>query len=529
VATALLRKVYGLSKQILPAASADKIDILLQKAQRVLDNQDVEALHRQSFPGSKVMDTGDDFVRQLFGAYYGKYFSNDIVPGKTIAHAQSWVPFYPQSTDVILYNFFGRNYGIRDPIYYRFILISDSKPVRLFTQVLAQDAVWKVDFSRFGEAMTLPPYATVLIQAFHPRIKTLGNQLRYLVLYRNPRHGIQCGVHSMLSSTTGIESMIQPALRSYAPERSKTYYFTPAVSHELMENSPLLPGGTLAQKTIPGKRAGLGYLITEDAEGYPTGVWHDGPTSHRVPLIHPPQKLGPCKTAFSVPNFAVHAPVLFVSGHQIGFSAQLLHFKAFDLKNKLIAEKSLQVKEETCTVDLREVFKTDNLQGLINVEIDYHHDYGEFASLPACFVHIYYRSAHGFGDQVHSLSTFGYSNDVKAKLKSYRCRKFAPLLVEPGLKFLYSVVNVGSAKPNGDTLVKLRVLTDTSGEVVLKLAVPEQGIATISGEELLAALKGDIQKAAIVFLEHETTNFTASYFFINENNTHLGVDHFTGG
>ncbi len=276
---------------------------------------------------------------------------------------------------------------------------------------------------------------------------------------------------------------------------------------------------------IPGSGA---YITLENTSGSPIAVWHDGSTTHLEESFSSIKNLGKCKTAFSIPDFSVHAPIVFVSTSQVGFKVDRIRFEAYRDNVELLAQEDVLISSDNDSVDLQEVFAKYKISGLVSVVATFSRDLSEFKSMPACYLHLFYRSGSMYGDQVHSHFTVGYKNDPFPRFGSYRCRKSAPFINDDRLSFIYSIVNVGGIGPNPDNLIKVRILTDTGAERVVHHTLPENGIYHIFGHEILKAIEHEIKRAAIVQLEHETTNFNASWFVLENKSNHLGVDHFSG-
>lgn len=521
---------FQLIKKTIPPRLKDRLATKFLGHSKIFDPNEIRTFQLNQSSHNRLV-SNKDFLPNLFNAFYGNIDANCLVPDADLSCAQSFVPYYKGLTNLVLYNFFSRNYGIRDPILYRFVALNRSNPVFMFNKILAADQVVLLgDVMGDFENKKLPEHGSILVQAFHPRIKTPADQLRFLAIYHGVNEGVVSGIHSMQLPLNGIGSKWDPSFRSYGFSNVPAYISTCLNVHEAIstrsEDRDHILSRLYSKRSLIGQNA---YLTLEKEGRVPLTIWHDGPVAHSVGAARNKKKLGPCRTAFFVPDFEFHAPILFFSESQIGFQPDKITISAFDEKQNLFAAVETHLKTAVSTVDLKTLFSSHPLSGGISFVVDFKRDMGEFEKPPQCYIHIYYRSKDDWGDQVHSDSTIGYKNDPLKKPKSYRCRKFAPFIKSPQLKFIYSVINVGGFQPNADASVNIRIISDKKVERVVRFEVPAEGIATIDAELLMKAIDYQIDRAAIVQLEHETTNFNGMWFCIDQKTHHLGVDHFTGG
>ncbi|PIQ85215.1 MAG: hypothetical protein COV74_09660 [Candidatus Omnitrophica bacterium CG11_big_fil_rev_8_21_14_0_20_45_26] len=507
-------------------------DFLLKsgRRERVFDPAEITQFHLQSHPQAQLV-LPQQLTPCLFQAYYGQVDAQTIVPNENTPCAHSFVPYFCGTTYPILYNFFARNYGIRDPILYRFIILNEGHPVWLSQKIIAADTVFLFDDPGLSEK-TLPPYGVLLVQAFHPRIKTIANQLRYFGCYLNENRTIVSGVHSLPPPLHGVSKTLKPSYRSFGPIDAKIFYHT--CRNSMVPASGMTHNGNhLVPLSVSTKLIGnTGFMtIHSTDETCPSSIWHEGPTDNRVTeKKNGAKQIYPLQTAFAVPDFKTHAPLILIQASQIGFQPSEVEIKALDNQNQPLSSKIIKIQESQTTIDLMEVFSDAPLNGLINFIVDFKRNRGEFEKNPACYLHLYYRTGKAYADQVHSHFSIGYANDPLRKPKSYRCRKFAPITKNLGLKHLYSIIGVGGKTNLGENMyVYLRILTDTRAERVLKIALKPQGVTNISGEKILESINNDIDRVGIVQLEYDDTNYNASWFALSEKSGHLCVDHFTGG
>lgn len=471
----------------------------------------------------------DRLLPSLFKVYYAGDDPNSIVPDKDVASAASFVPYYRGFTSVVLFNFFKSNYGIRDPILYRYSIFSGREVVWCKQFLLAADRVMNIP-DPAATVDSLPEHGNLIIEAFHPRISIPTKELRYFAIYRDLQQGSVAGSHSLGLGREGLPRLMQPSFRGFGDRDSSYFHHSAIANHVPLTVRGNSGTGALAKLLSYSGVVAHGYMTRESPSGCPTTIWHEGPTPHFISGIDSERKVGACYTAFFIPDFKLHAPLVLVSSSQIGFLPKriTIHLIAEDAQS--IARKEVSIETDNATVDLMNEFRDRDLAGSINVIIEFDRDIGEFPSLPTTYVHLYYRSPQGLGDQVHSHSTVGYRDDPFRKYKSYRCRKFAPFLKDKQLEFIYSVINViPGIRALHDDSIRVRIFTDSGSEVVLNRKLSLAGITNIRGAELFANLPVEINSAAIVQFEHETTNFNGSWYAIDKSSGHLGVDHFTGG
>ena len=236
----------------------------------------------------------------------------------------------------------------------------------------------------------------------------------------------------------------------------------------------------------------------------------------------------PCVTAFYVPDFRLNAPLINVNDNEIGFPTKSFLLRAYRESGELIAEKSVKLNDGESGFDLAKVFEDERMEGAVYFVADFMRDQSEFTQRPPCYLHLYYQRGDLLADQVHTQYSYGYENDALAQLKSYRCLKMAPLFKE--FRSLYCLVTAGGSGTNPDNAITLRVFTDSGTEHVFNkypLRIGN-GLSTIHGDDLIKEIGSYIHEAAVVWFEHQTTNFNGNWFAIDRKTGHLATDHFSG-
>lgn len=467
------------------------------------------------------------WTKTLFETWYSKRDANLMLPSEDIGVAESWVHFRRDKTRLLIYNFFERNYGIRDPILYRVSVFGADGSVEATEQFLM--APGEIRFlARVCDGSRLPEEGSLVVQAFHPRIKVMGNQLRYFVFYGSGLD-LNCGVHSLGIPESRILKKMGPGHRNVADSRSTiaASLTNPRVPMRPKPNGHSEAGLEEVEFTTPVESQVL--YLRENASGVPLGVWHDGQIPHFVKPAETARKVANGKTGFFVPSFEKHAPIVSVSPSQVGFESGAMAISVCDGDGRELAKSSVPLKNGYGFVDLKEVFAGAGITGPVSVVCEFDRDIGEFADSPVLYVHLYYRSAGEIADQVHSHFSVGYATAPNAHAKSYRCLKFAPFIKDENLEFFYSIHNIGGSGSNVDTEIFVRVMTDTGFEKRFRWPAPADRITFVSQRELLKGIESEIERCAIVQYEHATTNFNGSWHFVNHRTGCMGTDHFTGG
>jgi hypothetical protein len=474
------------------------------------------------------------FLAEIYSAFYGTKSPGDLqamLPGTDILSIRSYIPYVRGRTKTVIFNFLKNNYGIKDPILIRLSIVSVDEVHYCRQFVLPANAVEMFD-DPFKDTRSdeIPENALLVVEAFHPRIHTTERQFRFVGIYRNEDAGTVCCVHSMPIPAKAHQRPEAPGSRSVG--HSDPVQFYSSLSHPAagLLTSPENQVAAL-HPLKSGKAMSAGYVVMLDNAGNPCGIWHDDLTSHSVTRFSGAQAMkNRIVQAFFVPDFQSCAPILLFSEKQLSFRPATVTLKASDEAGTLLATYDIPLSHAFETVDLAQVFADNRLEGGINFTIDFNEDAASFNRSPTAYVHIYYRSRTGFADQVHSHMSFGHSNDPDPKPRPYRCRKFAPLLKDQTLESYFSIVNIGGNGPNKDVDLRLRVFTDKGNEYVFDFNVPADQITNIRASEVLARLSPDsVDVAGVVQIEHETTNFNASWYLQDVRTNHLGVDHFTGG
>lgn len=524
-----MKKMEMVSK-VIGKSNAEKLAVKFFKACPGYNPKLTEEQYLKQYPSAKIVSSSK-LLPELFNVYYCKKKPEEIVPDESVPRASVHVPYHVGVTDMLIFNFLQRNYGIRDPILIRLSILVGEKCFWAKQYLLVPNEVkYLKNFSGEVDPGTLPKQGIVMLEAFHPRIKTPGNEFRFFMFFNNPAKGTISGIHSIPVFLEPYAKRDSFCYRAFIPGGQPAYYCNFADPHQVLESNGAKGIFRRAQSQGPIKGS-MGFCIAHDEGGLPTTLWHDNCSNNMREISHIPSKEKTpqaCVTAFYVPDFELNAPLINVNEEEIGFITRSFLVKAYREGGEFIGEKFVTLSDDELGFDLAQVFKAERIKGSVYFVVDFQRDQDEFPQKPPCYLHLYYRRGDNFADQVHTQYSFGYHNDSFGLPKSYRCLKMAPLFKE--FRTIYGLATVGGARKNPDNTITLRVFTDKGTEHVLNnypLNIPD-GISTIHGDDLIKEIGASMNEAAVVWFEHPTTNFNGSWFLINRRTGHLATDHCSG-
>ncbi len=524
-----MSKLNFLSK-VVGRDTSEKLAVKFFKACPGFDAKAMQAHYLDQHPSAKIVPLSD-LLSELLSTYYRKENSEEIVPDFETPFVSAHVPYYRGMTNLLIFNFLQRNYGIRDPLLIRLSVLVGGRCFWSRQYLFGPNQVRFIkNFSEEAGLDALPERGVVVLEAFHPRIKTPGGEFRFFMLLKDSDKGVLSGVHSIPSPLGPYVNRDKFCYRAYIPRERPAYYCNFADPSQVLD----LNGGKNlfreAKSTDPVKGS-QGFCIIHDNDGMPTALWHDNCTGNMSDINVSPiagTAAQPCVTAFYVPDFQLNAPLINVNKNEIGFQVKSLLLKAYYESGEFICEKKVTLNDDKTGFDLVKVFEGESIEGRVYFVADFLRDQNEFSVRVPCYLNLYYRRGDLFADQVHSQFTYGYKNDPRATPKSYRCLKMAPLFKE--FRNVYCLSTVGGSEKNPDNTITLRIFTDKETEHVFNnypLAIGD-GVSTIHGDDLMQEIGSYIDEAAIVWIEHQTTNFNGNWFAIDRKTGHLATDHFTG-
>ncbi len=518
-------------------AGPDKADELCQK---YLDKPLFLALekfayaHLERYAGSTLVPVHQQKA-ELFNVYYGNKDANEIVPEPGTNFAASYGPYLEGKSKILINNFYSRNYGVRDPLLLRISIFQNQKVWWTEQHILPANKVFYWEGVPEAERADLPSKGMLVVEVIHPNLRSFKNHIRCFFMLRDEEAGTICGVHAG-AIPVGIAYALPPGDRGFAPQELLPMYNDffheqlPLQSRTIHEDDPLV-----RLKTDDPIFAN-GFYTSVDSKGVPRAIWHDHNRDGGLLPIRPEAKTQkskyPCVTTFYVPDFQLNVPMVLFNPMEVGFQPQEITVTLHNRGMEVLAQRELDVREGVQSIDLKTLFAQDEITGEIIVIVDFGMDFYSFDShrVPPCYLHVYYRCGDELADQIHTLYTYGYKNHPFPTPASNRCRKMGPLTINEGLKYRYTIITTGGVKQNPDTTVNFRVFTDTGSEhVINNYPLINDGITIVEAETLPQEIFDNMEKSAVIWMEHETTNFFAHWYAIDEVTGHVGGDHFTGG
>jgi hypothetical protein len=534
----VIHQINNLVKKSLGPESYVALLKAIQRTERLADPGVLRKAHLDKFKAKEIQDS--EFMGFLFDCYYNDRDANKVVVSMDFPRIASYAPYYKGFTSVFFHNFFKTSYGIRDPILIRYSLVDiEVSPEKV---VWSRQYLLKPNCPLFLEDPSLTEDIVIesgklVIEAFNPKIAIPANEVRFHILYRNQEKGSVSVVHSFAYQATSMERPVLPQVRSYAPTEKKLFYHTPREGHfELTPNEPNKPFSHFSSAT---PMSTWGYLSVVDDDNCPTAIWHDQEPFPVEKLEFPKTFGSNVEAAFLVPGNS-RLPTLHFSSGDLSWEPEKVEIKIFSLKGELVDTKVIPLEMPECYVDLEIEFGHLSTAHQY-VRIDFLEDWGAFKSRPRTMVDIMYRWKGGFSDQAHAevatthmtgyISHISTTIPASSSLRSFRCKKFAPLIIGAGLKNYYGIGNIVGGIQGKDDWVNLRIITDLGYEIVInEYPVPLGQITVISDREILEKIPSDkIQKMATIFFEQEFINMLGQFFIEDERTGQVAVDHFTGG
>ncbi len=519
----LLSKWIGLEK-------TNELAVKYFKACPPYYNRVLQAHYLKQYPQAKIIPP-EKFMPTLFSAYYGQTSPEDMVPDAASAFVSAYVPFRKGITHILLFNFCQRNYSIRDPLLIRLSIMKENEHFWSKQYVFKPNEVKY--FNTIGheaDAAALPEQGIVLLEVFHPRLKTPENEFRFFVFFHDQAKGLMAGVHSIPAPLKSYLPRTSLCYRGYLPDGHMAYLSNFAGSRQDIEAVGPKALFTVAQTKSPLKGAN-GFCIIHDGDGIPLAIWHDNCNSNRRNIKNTPsanRHPHPCTTGFYIPNFKHNAPLLRISEDEIGFPVEAMTLKLFTEDGALISSRDVVFQDDQSGCDLAKVFAKEDIQGSVNCVVEFKRDVNEFAVKPICYVHVYYRGSNRLADQTHTESSYGLYNDSNPQPKSYRCLKMAPIF--KAFRNDYAIITAGGCATNPDNTITLRIFTDTGTEHVINHYPIRvlNGVAVIHGDDIFKDCWPHIREAGVIWFEHQTTNYNGIWYCIDRETGNLATDHFTG-
>lgn len=465
---------------------------------------------------------------EIFEAYYGRVDPDTIEIPEEMPRLHSYVPFIRGQSHMVLFNFMRQNYNLRDPVLLRIWVEGPgmSQPPRMHQHVFASDAVIHL------EPDTLDSWADfesslgrIHVQLIHPKAATANGEFRFFAFYHSPR-GSCAGIHSLgarglnrLGATLGSRAVLANDRNHYAID--------PTQVHRIQPDNPL--SMLSPAKASTHNLMGPGFLVSTNDAFEVAAVWHDSDYVQTLNKSDSPRAVCPIRQVFPVSDFPRGLPRAWVDPLQIGFAPSSILFTVFDHQGRAIGAYNWTAGVMPAVIDLPDLFGTSSSCDQAYVVADFGVDQGDFDSPALAYLQLWYPGVEGSGDQVHSQITPSFWTDPLAEAVSYRCRKFAPWVRHPKLRWYYAVINVGGVGGNRDVDVRFRLFTDDGRERLVEQIAADERVTWFCGETLVRSCGLEQTLSAIIQIEAETTNFNAYWMLVDPDFGIHAIDHFTGG
>lgn len=497
---------------------------------------DIEPQILDQNPSGEAVPESRTFAGMLNDKFYLNAEPNFRIRGDTDDSSISMVPYFPGSTELLIYNFFGQNYAIRDPILFRVVLVHKDKPVASRQFLLESNGVkWISDVDDFLQTdVTKMVPGVLLVSAHHPRISTRQREFRFFGFCRSSQG--MAGCHSMPAGFASLPRG-QVSHRAIASEKdlNNQKAFVAALGagtiplravetipsyHTRADTQLATATHTQPYYSVPA------YIVATNEENQCVGFWHDGPATHAVNSDK--RQKGTARTAIGLPQFNRFAPKILISENQVGQPVEEVTITLFTPGGDLITKRKLtDLPVPDCVLDMAEIFE-DEKHNLVDVTAQF--DFG-FDSSPnpkpvELFLHVYFQENGHVLDQTHTLRTIGRAAEPVPAPRGYRARKFAPVFVGGDRRSAFCINNVSPYGHLPETEFLLRFFLDNGREEVHKVAVPSNRSALFWADDFISG-ETDM-RAGVVWIEHSSVNASAHWYVFDKQGG-PAADHFTGG
>jgi hypothetical protein len=462
-------------------------------------------------------------------------------PASVPARVTGFVPYDAGFTEILVYNFFDRHYGIRDPILYRLMLVAGLEVRALHKFVLEGNRSARLVASELFKGVDAP-HGVLALQALHPRIAAMRERTAEHRFFGFVGAGDRiAGVHSLgVGTETARETW--PRARVYVPTadigRADRYRYhavsdggvSLAGAERVSADSPAL-GNDVSKLRVRTRFLGpaLGYMSLED--GGPVAVWHDAPvfTAPSIPAsTRIPTGGRPWKIILPLVDFGMVETFVAIDPEQITSDYRGLDLRLHAWDGRELAATRVALGSRDHSLALRQVFRDVAHSGEVAycaAELVF--DEGCKRTLPeTLMLHVFYRRPDGaFLDVAHTNISTGFMPGEK--VKAPRCRKFGPLVHDDVSESEYHVYNVGLVERTPAVRVLVRTILADGEELARWHDIPSNGVLRLTSAELLAPF-GRREGFGVVYLEHNRYNLTANWLRRLRRGGAFAIDHFTG-
>ncbi len=416
-----------------------------------------------------------------------------------------YVPYFPGQTAIYIYNFFARNYAIRQPI-------------------LCRTAIFDINNKKhFERILVLEPNATILIddlpeiaQGTVVSVQLISQKIRY-------NHGRYFG-HLRFWGVYGDWAGV-----SHSMPTQGVFYLNKTNLVGKRRNYPIQSSGFTKNSihyTALGYRKnfhtdGFGFKNAPLPLGFSSlkklhddqivGVWHDGAfySTKSNPIF--------CNQLVPLPPGDGISPILFFS--EALLKGTHINIFLFNEHNALLDTLCVKEVDHSSEVDLEELFPDTLRQATFALlEIP------SFMDAAASYVNILYKYGSDLCDSIHSQPCAPFDAEKglfsSRKLKRSNALKFAPIPNYDSKKDFYWYVN----NQTSGVVYKMRFVDDCQNEFVHVVRLSEPSIRRFDLKDFDVPFT-----PSLIQIESSDENVAASFFIIDHSKKTIAVDHFTGG
>ena len=450
------------------------------------------------------------------GVEFGIGFEN-VKSLERMNSVAGYVPFKKSQTTIVLYNFFGKNYGLRKQLLGRICLLKKEVLVAVEWFLLPVDAVFQFDCSKLFKC----DGDYLVLELFHPLLpKAHGGHdghVRFWGVYGEH----SSTVHSMPIPAIALRRPQAISARRYLPttlSKSNSSFFVELVSYcgkEFLANEFIC--GDFSHATVNT----LGYTSIDVENGIrenfrTTAVWHD---AARMDTEH---INGDTMQMIALPNVeSIDAVLSFI---EVVTQEETIKIHFFNSDNQLIKSCETRVSPTT-EISLSDQFGCA-LEKLNFAVIEFLVDE---ESIISGYVNLFYVLDGKLCDSAHSHCVM--DSRVLGEKKRHIKNNCGPQALKfmhfpPQQKFSSTISIWGGSE---DLDLKLRFLMEDKSEYIVSLLLQKFIVNNIDLKVLFERNKIPVSMMGVIQVECFGANPPGFLLTFNRTNNTISVDHLTGG
>ena len=481
-----------------------------------------------------------------------------------------------QTTTVVLFGFYGRNYGIRDQVFYEMVLFDRARPLAVTQGLLGpQQSRW-LPLARCFPAVAPQEYGDLRIEvkAYHPEMARVRSpENRFFLIMASPE-GRGCAVsHSLpgfrrASVRAYGRTITAPEQRGYVPQRRDAAYayLIPIISAERGARGLLSNSGASRIDAAPANSGGNGHVVFErlprtpahyglfgfsfirSAAGQGLSYWHDG---HNIP---PRGSLQHWEENAAGDLYAENLPIVFSQRGALQMALLLdsgcwsSRFTALGLQVMSPDGERLAAQDVTLDGALQtlDIFSTLGLDAQTLVEGSYLSLYPlqrpEGPLNPRQLLvqtHVCYYNTSGLQDVTHSLSSFSYVFRAFGRQAGLQVSKSPPLRIVTrtnkwgpfgrtgGVEPCVHVIHNGAGDYQAPQRITARLWLDDGSERLVTRTLRGRQAACLKPADFGFSTEERFQ--GVMCLESDYANLVGYWVLKTTEGEGAGIDHLSGG